>query len=181
MAYKLLATIDDVLLIMEQQGKTVLRVLNEAEQAYQGLLSAQDGGTNLAWSRRLFQLSDTGNVTLTVVASDKTIEGQPGHSVFQSFTPGRDIQITNFTNAGNNQTLEISSVVNPDKLYLAGWSAPVDETDTNARGQENGTQPELDIVQDIVDGMDALHELYLARVQDVTSADRAGDLEAFIL
>lgn len=181
MGYKTLVRIDDVILEIERQAKTLQRVLDEADRSYDALLAAQNGATNLAWGRILFSLADTGNVTLTAVASDKTIEGSPGHSVFTAFKPGRNIQITNFTNAGNNQTVEVSSVVSPDKLYLAGWTAPVDETDTNARAQENPTQPELDIVQDVVDARVAMNELSLARFQDVTSSNRAGDLDSFVI
>lgn len=182
MGYKSFTRIDDVLLILEQQGKTVLRVLDEANRAYEALIEAQNGASSNAWGRVLFDLGDTENVTLTVVASDKTIEGLPGHSVFNGFVPGRTVDITNFTNAGNNVTaLQVSSVINPDKLYLANWASPVDETDADARVRENPTTAEFAVVTDIISARTALNELSLARTQDVTSSDRASDLEAFIL
>lgn len=181
MGYKTLITLNDALLVLERNAKTVLRVLDDAKRDYDALVEAQDGQTNLGWARSLFQLKDTGAVQLTVSGSEKTVECQPGHGLFAGYAPGRNVQLVNFSNADNNKTLEVTSLVSNDKLYLTDWLAPVDETAANGQVRQQATTAETDIVQDIVDAMNAMNELSLARTQDVSSADRASDLEAFVI
>lgn len=181
MGYKTLLTLNDVLLVLERNAKTVLRELDNAKRDYEGLVEAQNGQTTLGWARALFQLKDTGAVQLTVVGSDKTVECQPGHGLFAGFNPGRNVQLVNFAQANNNKTLEVTSLVSNDKLYLAAWPAPVDETAANGQVRQQATVAEEDVVKDIVDGMNAMRDIALSRSQDVTSVDRASDLEVFII
>lgn len=146
MAYKDDLRIATVKSLLREKIIALIDAVDGAARLAAELTDAQNGATVLAWARTLFGLADTGNVTLTVTASTKTISCQTGANYFSGFRVGRDVQLTNFTNAGNNQTVEIKSVA-ADRITLVdsstGW---VDETDTNARVQENPTQPEQDEV-----------------------------------
>lgn len=181
MAYKNSVTVSEVYRTLEAHGKTLLRVTDEAEQSYQALLEAQNGDNDGAWARRLFELPTTGVIQLTIVASDRTVEGQPGHAVFSGYVAGRSVELANFTNGGNNQITAITSVVNNDKLHIGNATGLGDETDSAAEAVLRQTTEEAAIVADIVSAMDALHNVKLSFTSAVTSWDRASDLEAFVL
>lgn len=147
MAYKEELRIATVEAVLKEHCEAVLTAVDNAYSQYLRLTDAQDGGTVLAWSRTLYGLADTGNSTLSVDAATKTISCATGANLFSGFRVGRDVQITNFTNAGNNQTVEVKTVT-ADSITLVdsstGWANETD--DTNARVQENPTQPEQDKV-----------------------------------
>ena len=127
----------------------VLDALDEAADYAVKLTDAQDGGTVLAWSRTLYGTVDTGNVTLTVDSAAKTVKCVAGANLFANARPGRDVQLTNFTNAGNNQTTEITAVPDADTVTIGDATGLVNETDGNARAQENTTAEEQAIVTGI--------------------------------
>lgn len=180
MTYKTRLTIADVERALQIPARTLLREITAAEEVYQDLLNAQDSQTVLAWTRDLFAKPDTGNVTLSVNATTKVISCRTGANYFAGFEVGRDVQITNFTNAGNNQTTEITAQTN-DSITIGDATGLVDETDDpNARCQQNPTQDEQDIVTAAVNAAAALHELYGAMTNvATTTADRAAKLRDF--
>lgn len=181
MAYKQDLTIANV----QSRLKTVcLDLLNAVDQGYDEYLKltdAQDGATVLAWSRILYQLADTGNTTLTVDAAAKTVSCLAGAGLFANFRVGRNIQFTNFTNAGNLVTTLITAKASDDQVTIGNETGLVNETDTNARGQENPTQPELDIVTAVTTVRDRFSQLKDAIDNvAVATADRRADLQDWI-
>lgn len=180
MTYKTRYTFEEVERILQAPCRTLLREMGTGEEVYQDLLNAQDSQTVLAWSRDLYNLPDTGNVSLSVVASTKTISCATGANFFQSFAIGRDVQVTNFTNAGNNVTSEVTARTN-DSITLGNETGMVDETnDPNARVQQNPTQEQQDTVTAVVNTALSLHELYGALTNvATTTADRAAKLRDF--
>lgn len=180
MTYKTRYTFADVERILQSPCRTIIRELGSGEEAYQDLLNAQNSQTVLAWSRDLYDLPDTENVTLSVVASTKTISCRTGANYFAGFQIGRDVQVTNFTNAGNNVTSEVTAQTN-DSITLGNETGMVDETDdVNARVQQNPTQAQQDTVTGVVNSALALHELYGAMTNvATTTADRAAKLRDF--
>lgn len=134
---------------MKEHSLNLIDLTQDAYEYAIRLTNAKNGATDLAWGRILYGLADTGNATLTVDATLKRISCIAGAGLFANYTPGRDAQLTNFTNAGNNQTTEITAYINADTVEIASATGLVDETDTNARVQENPTQPELDYVNKV--------------------------------
>lgn len=151
-----LATVKSML---KEHINDVLLAIDSGAKLAQSLTDAQNGTTTLAWSRVLYGTADTDNSTLTVNATAKTVSCLAGAGLFSAFRVGRNVQLTNFTNAGNNQTVEIKAVT-ADTITLVdtstGW---VNETDTNARAQENTTIAEQDVVTAIIATRDDLTEL----------------------
>lgn len=160
--------------------RTLIREIIAAEERYKYFLDAQNGETVLSWSRSLYGLVDTGLSTLTVDATAKTISALPGSNAFLGITVGRNVQLNSFTNAGNNQTTEITAAT-PDTITIAGATGLVDETDTSARVQENTIQSEQDSVQALIDAMFAVHEIYqfADNVATPTQGDRFSLLRDF--
>jgi hypothetical protein len=180
MTYKTRYTFEEVERILQIPCRTLLREMGSGEEVYQDLLNAQNSQTVLAWSRDLYGLPDTGNVTLSVNATTKVISCRTGANYFAGFQIGRDVQITNFTNAGNNQTTEITAQSN-DSITVGDATGLVDETDDpNARVQQNPTQEQQDSVTAVVNTALSLHELYGALTNvATTTADRAAKLRDF--
>ena len=165
--------------------KTVsLDLLNAIDQGYDEsmkLTDAQDGATVLAWSRILYQLADTGNTTLTVDATAKTVSCLAGAGLFANHRVGRNIQFTNFTNGGNNVTTLITAKASDDQITIGNEGGLVNETDTNARGQENPTQSEQDVVTAVTAVRDRFDQLKDAIDNvAVATADRRADLQDWI-
>lgn len=158
MAYKDELRIATVEARLKESITALIDAIDAGTRLATELTDAQDGQTVLAWSRDLYGLADTGNATLTVDQATKTISCPTGANLFSGFRVGRDVQISNFTNAGNNQTVEIKTVT-ADSITLVdsstGW---VSETDTNARVQENPTQPEQDKVTAVTNARSDLSE-----------------------
>lgn len=167
--------------VVEQGLKTHCNALIDAIDAAADyavkLTDAQDGGTTLAWSRTLYGVADTGNVTLTVDAAAKTISCLAGAGLFANYRVGRDVQLTNFTNAGNNQTTEITSTPTVDTIGISSATGLVNETDNNARAQENTTAEEQAVVTSIISVRDRFSEVKDAIDNTaVTTANRRADL-----
>ena len=158
MAYKEQLRISTIESLLRQKILNILSALDEGAELADQLTDAQDGATVLAWSRILYALADTGNATLTVDSATKTISCLPGANLFSNFRVGRDVQLSNFTNAGNNQTVEIKTVTDDSITLVDSSSGWVTETDTNARGQENPTSPEQDKVTAITEARSDLSE-----------------------
>lgn len=138
-----------------------LRELFAGEEAYQDLLQAQGSLTNLAWGRILFNLVDTKTTTLTINATAKTIRCLPGAGLFANAKVGRKLQITNFSvNPTNNQTTLITKWVSADELEITEATSLVDETDINARAQENTLAHEDSMVTALKATALAAHQLY---------------------
>lgn len=181
MAYKEDLRISVVAAGLKERIEAILNAIDEGAKYADELTDAQNGATVLAWSRILYGLADTSNATLTVDATAKTISCLAGANLFSGFTVGRDVQITNFTNAGNNQTVEVKTVT-ADVITLVdsstGW---VNETDTNARVQENPSQGEQDVVTAVTNTRSDLSELQDALDNvAVTTADRRSVLQDWI-
>ena len=159
MAYTSDLRLATVQALLKEKINNVIAAIDDGADLAKRLTDAQDGSTVLAWSRVLFGTADTGNNTLTVNATAKTVSCLAGAGLFSAFRVGRNVQLTNFTNAGNNQTVEIKTVT-ADTITLVdtstGW---VNETDTNARGQENTTLTEQDVVTAITNARTSLSEL----------------------
>lgn len=162
---------------MRTHARAVLDAIDAAAKYSAELTDAQGGDTTLAWSRVLFGTANTGNVTLTVNATAKTISCTAGAGLFANHRVGRDVQITGFsTNPGNNQTTEITGQTD-DNITIANATGLVDETDDNAKVQENTTAEE----QAAVTALIAAHGRF-AQLKDaldnsaVTTADRRSDL-----
>lgn len=161
--------------------EAILTALDAAADYATRLTDAQDGATVLAWSRILYNVLDTGNVTLTVDSAAKTISGPTGSGYFANARVGRDVQLTNFTNAGNNQTTEITAVPNNDTITIGNATGLVNETDTNARAQENTTVEEQAIVTTVTTVRSRFSEMQDALDNTaVTTADRRADLMDWI-
>ena len=181
MAYKEDLTIANV----QARLKTVcLDLLNAVDQGYDEslkLTDAQNGATTLAWSRTLYQVGDTGVVTLSVDSAAKTISCLTGAGLFANFRVGRDVQLTNFTNAGNNQTTEITAKPDDDTITIGSATGLVNETDTSARAQENTTAEEQAIVTAVIAVRDRFGEFKdcMDNVA-VATANRRDDLQDWI-
>ncbi|MDH3981290.1 MAG: hypothetical protein OES84_00140 [Kiritimatiellaceae bacterium] len=158
MAYKDELRISAVESLLKQKILNILAALDEGVELADRLTDAQDGATVLAWSRILYSLADTGNATLTVDSATKTISCLTGANLFSNFRVGRDVQLTNFTNAGNNQTVEIKTVTDDSITLVDSSSGWVTETDTNARAQMNPTQTEQNKVTAITNARSDLSE-----------------------
>lgn len=172
MVFKTRLTIEDVERSLQVSCRTLLREIQAAEEVYQDLLNAQDGQTVLAWTRELYDKPDTGNVTLSINDVTGVISCKSGANFFAGFQVGRDAQITNFTNAGNNQTTEILAQT-ADSITIDNTGLVSETDDPNARVQQNPTTEEQDVVTAAVAASDALHDLYLALTTSVTALDRA--------
>lgn len=177
MAYKSDLRIGAVQALMASRSRAVIDAIDAAAKLSAELTDAQGGDTVLSWSRTLYGTGNTGNVTLTVDATAKTISCTAGAGLFANFRVGRDAQITGFSgNAGNNQTTEITAQTD-DSITIANATGLVNETDPNAKVQENTTADEQAIVTALV----AAHAR-LAQLQDaldnsaVVTADRRSDL-----
>lgn len=181
MAYKEDLTIANV----QSRLKTVcLDLLNAVDQGYDEFLKltdAQNGATTLAWSRILYQVGDTGSVTLTVDSAAKTVSCITGAGLFANFRIGRDVQLTSFVNAGNNQTTEITARPDDDTITIGNATGLVNETDSTARAQENTTSEEQAIVTAVIAVRDRFDEFKdCMDNQPVTTADRRDDLQDWI-
>ena len=158
----------------------VLDAIDDAAKYAGQLTDAQDSLTDLAWGRVLFGLGDTGQATLTVDATAKTISCLAGAALFANYTVGRDVQLTNFTNGGNNQTTEITAVAD-DSITIGNATGLVNETDNNARAQESPKPDESDQVTAVNAVKDRLTELKDALDNTaVTTADRRDDLNDWV-
>jgi len=179
MTYGPYLSFDEVSRIAQAPCRTILRELQAAEEAYQRLLDAQAGQSVILWSRDLYQLPDTDFVTLSVVASTGVVSCRTGANLFSNFQIGQDVQLSGFTNGGNNKTTEILDQTS-DSITVVNTSM-VDETeDPNARAQQTATTPQTDSVTALVNAMLALHELYGAMTNETTAtADRAALLRDF--
>lgn len=166
---------------LKKHCRAVLDVIDDAATYADELTDAQDGGTNLAWGRTLFNTADTGSVTLTVTVGspNAVVSCLTGANLFANFRVGRDVQLTSFTNGGNNKTTEILEQTN-DSITVINTSM-VNETDNTARAQENTTSEEGDIVTDIVSVRDRFSQLKDALDNTaVATADRRADLQDWI-
>lgn len=159
----------------------VLDALDEAADYAVKLTDAQNGGTVLAWSRTLYGVGDTGSVTLTVDSAAKTVSCLAGAGLFANFRIGRDVQLTSFVNAGNNQTTEITTRPDDDTIGIANATGLVNETDSTARAQENTTSEEQAIVTAVTAIRDRFSEGgdFLDN-QPVATADRRADFMDWI-
>lgn len=144
MAYREELSWDEVKQKMLAPCRTLIREIAAAKEVSAYMADAQDTLTDLAWGRILFDTGDTRNVTLTIDATAKTIECLPGAGLFEKHKVGRDVQITGFVTAGNNQTTEITSKVSNDKIGISSATGLVNETDTTARAQGNPDSIEQD-------------------------------------
>jgi len=180
-----MANKDDLRINVVEDGlrthcNAIIDAIDAAAAYADNLTDAQNGSTVLAWSRILYNVSDTGQATLTVDSAAKTISCLTGANLFSNFRVGRDVQLTNFTNAGNNQTTEIT-VVSNDSITIGSATGLVNETDTNARAQENTSSTEQDKVTSVTtvrdrfsQGKDFLDNAVVA------TADRRADLQDWI-
>ena len=150
MANKLDLRIGVVKQELKEEAAAVIEALDSAQAFVARLTDAQDGATSLAWSRILYGLADTGTATLTVTTGspNAVISCLTGANLFDGFTVGRRVQITAFTNAGNNKTTEILAQT-PDSITVIN-TGMVNETNTSARAQVNPTSVENALVDDVV-------------------------------
>jgi|GEM_PF-4454343 len=181
MAYKEDLTIANVTARLKARSLAILDAIDAGYDESLKLTDAQDGATVLAWSRILYQTGDTGNTTLTVDSAAKTISCLAGAGLFANFRVGRNIQTTNFTNAGNNVTELITAKASDDQITLGDATGLVNETDTNARGQENTTADEQVVVTAVTTVRDRFDQLKDAIDNvAVATADRRADLQDWI-
>jgi len=177
MAYKEDLSIAVVAGRLKIHSNALLDAIDVGYSEYLKLTDAQGGVSDALWARVLFALADTNFATLTVVASAKTISCLTGANLFANFRVGRDIQLSGFTNGGNNQTEEIKTVTDDMITLVDGATGLVDETDTNARGQESASTDETAIVTAAVAAKDRFKELKDALDNvAVSTADRRADL-----
>lgn len=164
---------------IEAPCRILLRELPAAEEVRLDLIAAQDSATDLAWGRILFETGDTRTSTLTVTASTKVINCLTGANLFSGFRVGRNVQLSAFTNAGNNQTTEITAV-DSDSITVGDATGLVDETDTAARAQENPDSIELDKIDDLQATMVGIEDLNKAlNNTTITASDIIGLLRDF--
>lgn len=174
-------TFTDEVRKLEAPCKILLRELAAADAVYLDITDDQDGITDLAWGRILFETTDTQNTTLIMDAVAKTVSCRTGANLFANIRVGRNVQITSFLTAGNNQTTEITAKISNDTIEIGNATGLVSETDTTARAQENPEQFELDKINELQATALALHELYGALTNEITTtADRAALLRDFI-
>jgi len=161
---------------LKEHCNAVIDAIDAAADYAVKLTDAQDGGTVLAFSRTLYNVADTGQATLTVNAAGTTVSCLTGANLFANYRVGRDVQLTNFTNAGNNQTTEITAV-SADSITIGGAVGLVNETDNNARAQENTNAEEQAIVTAITTVRDRFTQMQdgLDNIA-VATADRRTDL-----
>ena len=183
MSYKTDLSIAVVEGILKTNCNALITDIDAAYDAFIKITDAKNGQTELAWARDLFNTADTLNATLTVDAATKTISCLAGAGLFANFRVARDVQITNFTNGGNNQTVEVKEVATDgDSITLvdssSGW---VNETDTNARVRENPNSEESDRVTAILAVIARFSEFKDALDNAaVSTADRRADLMDWI-
>lgn len=165
--------------LLKDAGTAVMKAIDDADKLADQLTDAQDGETTLAWSRTLFGTADTGPATLTVTASTGVISCIAGANLFSRFRPGRNVQITNFTTGAINQTTEILAAT--DDSITIDNTGLVDETDPNARCQENTTSAEQTRVTTSITARDRLPEFKAALDNGaVATANRRDDLNDII-
>ena len=169
MAYKDDLRISTVAARLKETGTAIIDAIDAGTRLSTELLDAQGSDSILEFSRRLYGLADTGESTLTVDATLKKISCLAGANLFSGFRVGRNVQLTNFTNAGNNQTEEVKEVSADYIIFVDTSTGWVNETDTDARAQEDPTQPEQDVVsavaatrQDMAELQDALDNAAVA-------------------
>lgn len=173
-----IATVEDGL---KTRSLNVLAAIDEAADYATKLTDAQDGGTALAWSRTLYNVADTGSVTLTIDQTAKTVKCVTGAGLFANFRIGRDVQLTSFPTGANNQTTEITSKPDDDTIGINGAIGLADETDSSARAQENTTADEQAIVTAVTTVRDRFTQLQDALDNAiVATADRRADLMDWI-
>lgn len=182
MAYKTELRIATVAERLKAHCRALIQTIDDAYSEYLKITDARNGqGVNI-WSRVLYGTGDTGQVTLTVNATEKSVACLTGANLFSNYRVGRDINLSGFTNSENNQNnIEIITVTD-DKLTLdqssTGW---ISETDTTARVRENATSLEEDVVQAVIDTVARFDELKDALDNgSVATADRRADLMDFI-
>lgn len=160
--------------------KAVLDSIDNASRFASQLTDAQDGDTSANWSRILYGTANTGSVTLTVDATAKTVSCLSGAGLFSNFRVGRDVQLNLFSQAGNNQTTEITAQT-ADSITIANATGLVSETDTTARARENATLDERTAVDAVIATIARFNELKDALDNvAVTTADRRTDLTDWI-
>ena len=165
---------------LKEHCTAVLDAIDDGASYASKLLDAQGTDSTAVWSRILYATANTGKVTLTVDATAKTVSCLSGAGLFANFRVGRDVQLALFSNAGNNQTTEITARTD-DSITVASASGLVDETDTTARAWENTTPDERDIVDAIIATYARLNELKDALDNTaVTTADRRDDLTDWV-
>lgn len=181
MSYKADLSISVVESRLKIHSNALLEAIDAAYSEYLKLTDAQDGVSNLLWARLLFDLADTDFATLTVDATAKTISCLAGANLFANFRVGRDVQLSGFTQGGNNQTEEVKTVTDDMITLVDTASGLVNETDTNARVQEASTTVENDRVTAVVATKDRFKELKDAIDNvAVSTADRRDELSDFI-
>lgn len=165
---------------LKKHCNAVLNAIDDAARFADQLTDAQDGDTTTVWGRTLYNTANTGKVTLTVDATAKTVSCLSGAGLFAGFRVGRDVNLNQFSEAGNNQTTEITAVAD-DTITIGNATGLVDETDTTANARENPTNDEKDIVDSVVTVMAVLGELKDALDNTaVTTADRRDDITDWI-
>ena len=182
MAYKKDAKIATIEQRLKERSRALIDAIDGGYQDYLELTDAQNGQSVQVWTMDIYDLGDTKQSTLTVTASTRTISCLTGAGLFANFRVGRNVYISGFTNAGNNQsTVEIAAVTDDSITLIDSSSGWVDETDENARVREIGITDETDKVNAIITTKDRFKELKDALDNvAVTTADRRNDLMDWI-
>lgn len=174
-------TWDDVSGKLVTPLRILLREIFAAKAVYDDLINDQGGLTDLAFGRILFETTDTKSTTLIIDATAKTISCRTGANLFANIRVGRNLQMTSFTNGGNNQTTEITSKISNDSIGINIATGLVDETDTAARAQENPEQYELDKIAKLHATKTILLQIYDDFVGGTpTTSDKAALARDFI-
>lgn len=139
----------DVVRKIEAPCRILLREIPAAEEVRLDLIAAQNGATDLAWGRTLFECFDTKNVTLTINETANTVACQAGANLFANARVGRDVQLTGWVDADNNQTTEITAKIDSDTIEIANHTGTLVNATEDARAQENPMQFELDKIDDL--------------------------------
>ena len=178
MAYKDDLSVGTVIDGLKQHTNAILKAIDEAADYAVRLTDAQDGQSAKNWGRSLYNQPDTKKTTLTITASTKVVSCPAGAGLFSGFQVSREVQITQFTNGGNNQTTLITAVAaDGDSITIGNATGLVDETDTDARVRQNPLAEEEDVVDAIIATRARFTELKDALDNTaVTTADRRADL-----
>lgn len=167
-------TYDQVFQIARNPLNQLLQVILSVGEAYDDLEEMRNSRTAQAWARDLRGLQNTGLTQLDIDATGKTVKCRPGFALFSAVNVNRDVVLSGFTNAGNNQTTLITGRPDNDTLTIADASGLVTETGGgDERAIVNATTEERDKLQDLIDGYTAAKEVIdAARNVAVTTAER---------
>jgi len=192
MAYELDDTWEVVSREVSLISKQLVELLLKAEEKYQDITAAyvSSGNTDIAYARRLYQQPRTEKTRLKVDATAKTITHVDatgvkltGSSLFASHQVGKDQNITNFTNAGNNiaNTL-LTAKIDNETIEIGEASTLVNETGTgDERVQQQADTNQVDAVGELMATIEDLHEMYGALTNQATvTADRLAQLRKLI-